>query len=165
MNNVAPTTERTVLIQGKPVVVVPQRHARLRRKLSGEDFARIMTADYGHEAYRVLGVLIPQLHKVIPEHEWEGFASKEDWEHWRNTGEDTRPDEQADKEDELSPTTDEIVLLFDTAFKVSGAQRLGKLFDLAQMAGMNANSGPQLNENASPTPVSPGLPGGNGESA
>lgn len=166
--DVAPTAERTVALtrpDGKrvPVVVVPQRHARLRRKLSGDDFAQLMSKDYGHNTYRLLGILVPDLHRKVPEWEWEGFAREQDWRKWVDTGEDPRSEEQADKEDEFSPLTDEIVTLFETAFKVSGAQRLGKLFDLAQMAG--TMGAPQKSVSEQPTPVLPASPGTNGESA
>lgn len=164
--DVAPTAERTVKMKRPdgvvPVVVVPQRHARLRRKLSGADFERIMSKNYGHESYNLLKILVPDLERKIPEWEWEGFRRKEDWEAWAKTGEDPRDDETADKEDEYSPLTDEIVVLFETAFKVSGAQRLGKLFDLAQMAG--AMGAPQRSVNEQPTPVLPASPGESGES-
>jgi hypothetical protein len=124
----------TVKIGDSRVAVVPQRHARLRRRLSAADFQAIMSGDYGHESYRVLGVLVPDLHKTVPEHEWEGFAREEDWREWRDTGLDPRDDEAADREsDTIGPTTTEIADLFQTAFTVSGASRLGKLVDLLLM--------------------------------
>jgi hypothetical protein len=165
------TTDRQVVKVGDvDIIVVPQKHARLRRRLSAEDFGQLMSANYAHEAYRVLGVLIPDLHKKIKEHEWEGFAKEDDWRTWVDSGkqEDPRSDEQADQEeDQLGPTTAEIVLLFETAFKVSGAQRLGKLVDLfmttQRMQDRDLNSASE--QTASPTPASPALPGDTGASA
>lgn len=146
------------------VIVVPQKHARLRRRLSAEDFGQLMSANYGHETYRVLGVLIPDLHKKVKEWEWEGFAKEDDWREWSDTGTDPRSDEAAEQEEsQLGPTTDEIVNLFETAFRVSGAQRLGKLVELfmttQRMAERNLP-----NASDSQTPVSPALPGETGES-
>lgn len=152
----------TVKIGGRTIPVVPQRHARLRRKLSMDDFQRIMSKDYSQEAYRVLGILIPELPNVIPEHEWDGFASRSDWEHWRETGEDNRSEEEADKEDDLSPTTAEVVNAFEKAFMVSGAGRMGKIVDLV-LAGRNMSQG-QVPTTSSQTPDSPGSLGASGAS-
>lgn len=159
------TSDRQVVKVGeKDVIVVPQKHARLRRRLSAEDFGKIMSADYGQESYRILGVLVPDLHKKIPEHEWEGFANKEDWETWKIEGEDPRDDRVAEEEEEVcGPTTAEMINLFETAFRVSGAQRLGKLVDLfmttQRMAERNLESASEP-----PTPALPVSPGVNGES-
>ena len=101
--------------------VVPQRHARLKHKLSPEDFTRLMSQDYGRESYRVLSILIPALPEQIPLYEWEGFASEEAME-----ADDY--DEALDK----SPTTAEIIDAFETAFLVSGAGKMGKIVDLIQ---------------------------------
>jgi hypothetical protein len=148
----------TVAICGKRVPVVPQRHARLRRRLSAADFQAIMTRNYGHESYRILGVLVPDLHKLVSEAEWEGFENEEEWRHWKDTGEDPRPDEQADHEaDNIGPTTSEIADLFETAFKVSGAGRLGKLVDLLLMAQKQVN--PTQNSQMAASPVSLGASG------
>jgi hypothetical protein len=111
------------------VPIVAQRHARLRRHLSIEDFQAIMSGDYGHESYRVLTILVPELPRVIPEWEWEGFADEESFGRWK-AGEPLEETyvESADR----SPTPDQIVYAFEVALKVSGAGRLGKLLDLIQ---------------------------------
>jgi hypothetical protein len=149
----------TVQIGQERVAVVSQRHARLRRKLGQEDLTRLLTRDYGHEAYRVLSVLVPELLDKVPEHVFEGFKDREDWDHWRETGEDPRPDDQAEKEDELSPTAEEIILLFEAALRVNGLSRLGKLMDLAAFGARQQTSGTP----DSPTPESPSSLGSPGE--
>jgi hypothetical protein len=148
----------TVAISGKRVAVVPQRHARLRRRLSAEDFTAILSKNYGHESYRVLGVLVPDLHQTVPEHEWEGFASRDEWQAWKETEEDPRSPDVADEEsDTIGPTTAEIADLFETAFRVSGAGRLGKLVDLLMMAQRQVPK-TQTSQMAA-SPVSPGESG------
>lgn len=157
------TTDRQVVTIGdKSVIVVPQKHARLRRRLSGEDLSRLLSGDYGHQTYRVLGVLVPDLHRKVPEWEWEGFKDKNDWERWREDAEDPRDPEQADHEEEqYGPTTDEIVRLFEAAFRVSGAQRLGKLVDIFMTTQrLSTQAPPTPNEQQTPSlPVSLGEAG------
>lgn len=151
----------TVTIGTRRLPVVAQRHARLRRKLSVEDFQSILTKDYSHEAYRVLGILIPALvdgEQSIPEWEWDGFKQRVDWEKWKSTGTDPRTEEQADEEDNLSPTTAEVIAAFEAAFNVSGAGRMGKIVDLVLTGSKAAQK--QVD---SPTPASPALPGATGE--
>jgi hypothetical protein len=133
--------------------VVPQKHARLRHKLSAADFQAIMSGNYGHETYRVLGVLIPALHEHVPEWEYEGYASEEAW----KAGEYS-------EEGDNGPLTSEIVDAFEVALKVSGAGRLGKILDLVQMGqkAIQAQQAQQTSEQL--TPTSPDLLGNNGDS-
>lgn len=138
----------TVTIGDHELLVVPQRHARLRRKLSAEDLEGIMSSNYASESYRVLSILIPQLPQKIPLWEWEGYASQE-----------AMDADEYDEESDRSPTTADIINAFETAFMVSGAGRLGKIVDLIQ-TGVEASGSLQTQ-----TPSSPELPGSNGESA
>lgn len=133
--------------------VVPQKHARLRHKLSAADFQGIMSMNYGHETYRVLGVLIPALHEHVPEWEWEGYSSEEAW----KAGEYS-------EEGDNSPLTSEIVDAFEKALMVSGAGRLGKIIDLIQ-TGQKAIAQQQAETTSEQlTPTSLGSLGSNGES-
>lgn len=143
----------TVRLGGRVLPVVPQKHARLRHHLTAEDFGQIMSGDYGHHSYRVLCVLIPAL-KNMPEHEWEGFHSEEDWLAYQE-GDRSRYNE----EDDPSPTTDEIIAAFETSLNVSGAGRLGKLVKLITAAGNVAEA-----SGVRPTPLSSESPGSIGES-
>lgn len=149
----------TVRLGDKVVPVVPQRHARLRHRLSPEDFQRIMSKDYGTESYRVLGILIPELPRLVPEYHWEGFPDQETWERWKN-GDESAYDENAD---EWSPTTMEIVLAFEKALVVSGAGRLGKLIELIQ-TGQKMQEAQAQQADGNSTPSSPVSVGESGES-
>lgn len=133
------------------VWVVPQRHARIRRRLSADDFRKIMSGDYAAEAYRILGILIPDLTEKVPLYEWEGFASEEAY---------AKGDEGYDEDKDRSPTTLQIVEAFETALRVSGVTKLGKIIDLVQL-GVQA----QGMTDSTPTPSSPESPGSNGGSA
>lgn len=137
----------TVTIGDHTLPVAPQRHARLRRMLSAEDFEKVLSGDYSSESYRVLSILIPKLPEEIPLYEWEGYASKE-----------AMDNDQYDESTDRSPTTAEIVDAFETAIMVSGADRLGKIVNLVQVGveGQKAMS--------AATPSSPDSPGSNGES-
>lgn len=139
----------TVTIGDHVLPVVPQRHARLRHQLSPEDFTAIMSGNYGRESYRVLGILIPALPTMIPLYEWEGYVSEE-----------AMDADDYDESKDKSPTTAEIIDAFETAFRVSGAGRLGKIVDLIQM-GVQAQSTGMLQG----TPSLPDSPGSSGESA
>ncbi|MBA2726478.1 MAG: hypothetical protein H0U53_10850 [Actinobacteria bacterium] len=136
-----------------PLPVVPQKHARLRHNLSAADFQALMSSNYGHEAYRVLGILIPQLHQVMPEWEFQGFGSEEAW--------------KSDAYDEAldnGPTTAEIVEAFKQALIVNGAGELGKIIDLVKM-GQNAMEAQQTQTTSEQqTPTSLDSLGVNGES-
>lgn len=142
----------TIEICGRKIPVVAQRHARLRHLLKAEDFQAILGADYSREAYRVLGVLIPALPDAVPEHEWEGFASRE-----------AMDADDYDEAHDTSPTPAEIIAAFEMAVKVNGGGRLGKIVELVQagqgLAKLNAEA-----MAGSTTPGSPGSPGANGES-
>lgn len=138
----------TVRIGDHVIPVVAQRHARLRRLLSAEDFEKIMSADYASESYRVLSILIPELPRAIPLWEWEGYGSQDAMDR----------DEYVEDADQ-SPTTAEIVDAFETALMVSGADRLGKIVNLVQ-AGVESQKAMSAQ-----TPSLPDSPGSNGESA
>lgn len=130
--------------------VVPQKHARLRHRLSAEDFQKVFSGEYSHESYRVLGVLIPALPEPMPEWEWDGYTSEE-----------AQKNDDYNEDLDPSPTTAQIVEAFEKALTVSGAGRLGKLLELI-------SSSQKMMERAqseTPTTDSPGSPGGNGESA
>lgn len=137
--------------------VVAQKHARLRHRLSADDFQSIMSENYGAESYRILCVLIPALDPAsrqnvnagsggMPLWEWEGFNSPEAMEA-----------DEWDEENDPSPTTSEIVNAFETALMVSGANRLGKIVDLVSAAGSLTKS------TQTPTPLSPASLGNGGE--
>lgn len=129
--------------------VVPQKHARLRHQLSAGDFQALMSKDYAREAYRVLGILIPELVAQVPEWEFEGYASEEAW----------KAGDYVEALDN-SPTTAEIIDAFEKAFIVSGAGRLGKIVDLIQ-SGQRAM---ERQASGTSTPVLPDSPGENGGS-
>lgn len=148
------------------IPVVPQKHARLRHYLGTEDFQKVLSANYGHETYRILSIIVPAIpHGVrdlsdpnkfsvppFPEWEWEGFSSQESWDAYK-AGDRDAYDEDSDH----SPTGAEIVDLFEKALMVNGANRLGNLLTLVR-------SGATLVE-AQSTGNSPASPGGNGASA
>jgi hypothetical protein len=149
----------TVKLGNHVLPVVPQRHARLRHRLGPEDFQRLLSSDYAHETYRVLGILIPALHEQVPEWEWEGYASQE-----------AREKDEYVEELDKSPLTSEIVDAFEKALMVSGAGRLGKLIDLIQTGQkmtetQQAQAATAVTAPVAPMPSSPDSPGGNGESA
>ncbi len=149
-------TPETIQIGKHVLPVVPQKHARLRHKLSTDDFEKIMSGEYSHHSYRVLGVLVPALLDAMPEHEWDGYASRE-----------AQEAGQYDENNDPSPTTAEIVNAFEKALMVSGAGRLGKLLDLVK-TGQNMAAVAQEKEktlSAPQTPESPDTPGESGESA
>lgn len=147
----------TVKIGDHVLPVVPQRHARLRHLLSPEDFQAILTKDYARETYRVLGILIPALPERIPQWEWEGYASEE-----------AMANDEYVEDLDKGPTTADIVNAFETALKVSGAGRLGKIIELVQMGqklgDQAAVARAQTTQTVTPTPPSPVSPGANGES-
>lgn len=142
----------TVRIGDHVLPVVPQRHARLRHKLSPDDFQAIMSKDYGRESYRVLSILIPELPRQIPLYEWEGYESEEAMEK-----------DLYDEEKDKSPTTAEMVNAFETAFLVSGAGRMGKIVELIQL-GQTVQPLPQSSETSTQTSSSPESSGANGGS-
>lgn len=117
----------TVVISGQRIPVVPQRHARLRNFLKGNDVQKVLTGNYGHESYKVLSVLIPALPAAIPEYQWEGFSSEGAWQRWKEGAEDAYVESE-----DSSPTGAEIVDAFEKALMVNGADRLGKLLNLVQ---------------------------------
>lgn len=141
------------------IPVVPQRHAKLRRHLTGEMIQRLMTKDYSTEAYRTLCVLIPAIDPSskqnqaaggggIPLWEWEGYVSEE-----------AMQNDDYDEDADCSPTTAEIVQAFETALMVSGANRLGNIISLVQSGATLI----QANQTQTPTVPSPVLPGNGGE--
>lgn len=149
-----PNGNETVQLGERIFPVVPQKHAKLRKYLNSDLFARIMSKDYSTESYKIICILIPAVKPEnggIPEWEFDGFPTQELWERWKNGDEDAY-----DEDNDPSPTTLEIVLSIERALMVGGAQRLGKLVDLLTAAGSLSP--------AQPTPTSLGSPGNNGES-
>lgn len=147
-----PTPETTRV--GRHVLpVIPQKHARLRHRLHASDFEKIMSGEYSHHSYRVLGVLIPALLEVMPEHEWDGYPTKEAQERGEYN-EDLDP----------SPTTAEIVGAFEKSLTVSGAGRLGKLLDLIKMGQSMTQVQTEETPSEPPTLESPDTPGESGVS-
>src|SRR3954463_8818188 len=130
-----------VAVGNRMIPVVAQKHARLRHYLSADDFQKVFSAEYGHESYRILSILVPAIPngvknidnpslytlQPLPEWEWEGFASEEAWQAY-NDGDRDAYDESADR----SPTGAEIVDLFEKALMVNGANRLGNLLSLVR---------------------------------
>lgn len=133
-----------ITIGNKKIPVVAQRHARLRHYLGNQDFGKLMSGDYGAESYQLLSVLVPALPEAISLWEWDGYGSQEQAEQGNYI-------EDAD----CSPTTDEIVVAFETVLKVNGAGRLGKIMDLVKL-------GMQSGVQAQATQTSPVLPGESG---
>lgn len=148
---------KTVQLGDRTFPVVPQKHARLRHHLSGEDFNALFSKDYSKVGYRLLSVLIPAIilpveNGGMPQYEFEGFESQEAWDRYKSGDRDAY-DDDLDK----SPDMDQIVGALEVALSVNGAGRVGKLLSLIQTAG-NLSSTP-----ATQTHSSPALPGENGE--
>lgn len=143
--------------------VFPQKHARLRRYLSYDDFQKVMSKQYSEESYKLLCILIPAMDPTnpeardkgtaIPEWEFDGFPTEERWRDFHAGNKDAY-DEYADP----GPTTDEIAIAFETALKVNGAGRLGKIITLVQSATKVVEA-----SQVEPVPSSM-LPGNTGES-
>lgn len=139
MINEQPTVGLVRLGDKEEIPVFPQKHARLRRHLSYSDFEKVMSKEYSEKSYQLLCVLIPAIDPKNPEavakgtaiHEWEfdGFPTEERWQDYKDGNQDAY-DEYADP----GPTTDEIAIAFETALKVNGAGRLGKIVTLVQSA-------------------------------
>lgn len=160
--------DHIVQLGNRTFPVVAQKHARLRHHLSGSDFNALFSKDYSKVGYRLLSVLIPALKHGIrrldnpdawavepmPEYEFEGFSSQEDWESYQAGNRDVYDDEK-----DNSPDMDQIVGALEVALSVNGAGRLGKLLTLIQTAGSLQQGTP-----ATQTVSSPPLPGGNGGS-
>lgn len=127
----------------KGIPVVGQKHARLRHRLSLDDFQAILSAQYVENSYKILCVLIPAI-KQIPEYEYAGFVSQEAWDN-----------DDYDEDNDPGPTTDEIVNAFEKALIVSGAGRVGKILDLART---------MVSLTPTQTPPSLASPGSTGES-
>lgn len=117
----------TTMLGGREFPVVPQKHARLRHRLSAADFEAMMSQNYGVESHRVLSILIPALvpnpnaeppRRGYPVWEWEGYVS-----------EDAMKAGEYDEDNDPSPTTEEIVAAFEKVLMVNGADRLGKILD------------------------------------
>lgn len=115
--------ETITLGNHKGIPVVPQKHARLRNRLSAQDFRAVMTGNYAAESYRLLCILIPPV-AAIPLWEYEGYGSQEHM-------------DRGEYVDELDngPDTAQIVNAFEVALKVSGAGRVGKILDLIGSVG------------------------------
>jgi hypothetical protein len=128
-----------VRLGNKHLPVVPQKHAKLRRYLSYGDFQAILSKDYSEKAYHLLCILIPAMDpkinknvvegNAIEEWEFDGFPTEELWQRYKS-GDLDAYDEDVDP----GPTTDEIAIAFETALKVNGAGRLGKIVTLVQAA-------------------------------
>lgn len=124
----------------KELPVFPQKHARLRRHLDYDDFQKIMSKQYSENSYKLLCILVPAMDPHNPEsvaagtawHEWEfdGFPTEERWKDYHENGNKDAYDEYADP----GVTTDQIAIAFETALKVNGAGRLGKIITLVQSA-------------------------------
>jgi hypothetical protein len=104
------------------IPVVPQKHARLRHRLSADDLQSILSKDYGPEAYRVLCVVVPALATAMPEWEFDGYASEE-------AARDGNYEEDADD----SPTVAQIFEAFNQVIQVNTGGHLGKLTSILQL--------------------------------
>jgi hypothetical protein len=151
-------TTATVQLGDRSFPVVPQKHARLRHHLSGEDFQLLFSKDYSAVGYRLLSVLIPAVTHPggMEQFEFEGFTSESAWQAYMAGDRDAY-----DENNDPSPTTDQIVEAMEKALMVNGAGRLGKLLNLIETAGEMQKGAATK---ATPTPLSPASPGGNGES-
>lgn len=154
-----------IRLGSKELSVVPQKHARLRRYLRYEDFQKILSKEYSENSYQLLCILIPAMDPKNPEstektkvEEWEfdGFPTKERWEDYKSGNQDAY-DEYADP----GPTTDEIAIAFETALKVNGAGRLGKIVTLVQGATRIVEATEATQKEAVSSSM---LPGASGES-
>lgn len=134
MDEVSATVELGVTAEGTSThtyELVPQRHARLERRLVGEhgvfssldDLAQLDEREgldnivnlLGGYLYDVLHVFIPDL---MPRHEFNGFATAE-------AMDASDYNENAD----TSPTVPQIVAAFRVAIDVNGLRWVGKLKD------------------------------------
>lgn len=122
----------TITLGGESFDVVPQRQARLTRRLFGDegvfasldDLATLNTDDgldavimqLGGKIYDVLAVFIPD---ISPRWQFEGYASAQ-------LAEEGRYDEEADR----SPTVPEIKDALATAIRVNGLDWIGNLRQL-----------------------------------
>lgn len=147
-----------VQIAGRSLPVVPQPHARLRHHLTGEDFQRVLSGDYSSNAYRILGILIPELPRMIPEHAWEGFPDAESLERYRGGDRDAYSEEAA----AASPDFDQIARAFEVALKVNGGERVGKLLGLVQTVTRLEASATSATATTPTMPPSLATPGANG---
>lgn len=134
----------TIDLCGETIPVFPQKIGRLKHMMKPGDIQRVISPDFDSESHRVLSILIPAVADRIPLWKWEGYGSQEA----KDAGEYV---ESVD----MSPTTDDIALAFQTALMVGGARRLGKIMGLLTAA---AQVTPDL-----PKAASPGSPGSNGD--
>lgn len=139
----------TIRICDQQIPVSPQRHARVRRLISGLDLQTLMSKNYGVESYRLLSTLVPTLPEAIPLWQWEGYGSPEAME-----------SDDYKEADDRSPTTDEIAMAFETVLKVNGVGRLGKIMNVVQTVQSMSDQGRQAMGATDPT--SPGSPGASG---
>lgn len=120
-------SERITLGDHTDIPVVAQRHARIAhgfkafagnlQQLAGQEFDGDMAVElFGDKAYEVLCLLIPELDRRIPEHEFRGYPNRAAME----TG-------AYDPDRDRSPTTAEIADAFETAFRVSRFDMVEKL--------------------------------------
>lgn len=116
--------------------VVPQKHARLRRYISEDELRQVLSADYGPKSYRLLCIVVPAMDPNNPKaedkfkiQEWEfdGFATEEAWNRYKEGDKDAY-----DEDSDPGPTSEEIAIAFETAVRVNGTGRLGKLMSLIQ---------------------------------
>lgn len=143
-----PNGNETVQLGDRLFPVVPQKHAKVRKVLSGDLFSKLMTRNYGEETYKLITLLIPA---VKPENggmaqwEYEGFPTETLWKEWQSGDEDAY-DENTDP----GPTTDQIVYALERALMVGGAQRLGKLVNLVTAMGSLSPAQPTATPQDSP---------------
>lgn len=133
-------TRGVIKLGEKELMVVPQKHAKLRKHLTAEDFRTLLSGAYAEHAYRLLKILVPAIDPENPEakraetflYEWEfdGFPTKEKWEQY-HAGDTDVYDEDTDP----GPDADQIVNAFETALRVNGTARVGKLMGLVQTMG------------------------------
>lgn len=156
MNGPEPGHSKVVKLGEHDVMVVSQRHARLRFHAdrlgfnSVEEFllALALPVDGGHDRFKLLCVAIPELAQKMQRWEWDGFGSQE-------AAETKIYDEDQDR----SPSYDQIVAAGHAVVEVNGVGRLGKIVGLLQTMQKMGEGSP----NGSSTPPVLASPGSTGE--
>lgn len=116
----------TVTLGDQEYVVVPQKIGYLMHRLNLGDVLEVQQGrSFGMEAHRLLSVVIPEVGRRLPAWEFLGYASREAHE----AGE-------YDPEQDRSPTGDQIIAALETALRVNGGERLGKLLGPQMIQGL-----------------------------
>lgn len=155
---------KTIQLGEQLFPVVPQKHARLRHRLKGQDFQKLLTGafkgEYSEDAYKIICILIPSVDPNtkqnratgggMPFWQFDGFPTEELWKAYQSGDEDAY-----DEDNDPSPTTKQIVDAIMSALQVSGGDTLGKIVGLAETSARL-----QLRQETPALPEQPGNTGG-----